>query len=190
MWWRNKSTKRFLCSALLIGVLSFLSLFCSDAQAVQIKRVQTGEVYFDADDISQVVTVQAVDQSKTIVLLNINSDVTTANAAQNTLFSALFGSNTDLMISRDGASYGVTVRYYVIEFAYGVTVQRGVSSFAPGSYTNPAYTTKDITLTSSLTDYTKAFAISQVRSALTNATASEISTVTSAVLDKDRKSVV
>jgi hypothetical protein len=185
MWRKNKLIKLFLNPACVISVAAFVFLSVSDAQAVQIKRVQTGEVYFDADDISQVVTIQAVDQSKTIVLLNINSDVTTSNATQNTLFSALFGSNTDLMISRDGASYGVTVRYYVIEFAYGVTVQRGVSSFAPGSYTNPAYTTKDITLTSSLNDYTRAFAISQVRSALTNSTASEISTVTSTVLDNN-----
>ncbi|MCM8789688.1 MAG: hypothetical protein NC916_01515, partial [Candidatus Omnitrophica bacterium] len=161
-------------------------LFTCDAYAVQIKRVQTGEIYFDADDITQVAEVESVDPSKTLVLLYVNADSTTTNNyAQCTLFTADFGSNTELVISRDGSSFGVTVRYYLIEFADGVKVLRGITSFAAGSYTNPKYTTKTISLSPSLDDYTKAFPVVQVRAGINNSATEEITTVMGTVVNNN-----
>ncbi|MEK7299303.1 MAG: hypothetical protein AAB066_05375, partial [Candidatus Margulisiibacteriota bacterium] len=165
----------------MYGVFSFVP----DAEAVQIRRVQSGEIYFDADDITQVAEINAVDTSKTLVFLYPKSDLTTANARQNVLFTGDFGSSTELVISRDGATYAVTVRYYLVEFVDGVNVRRGISSFAAGSYTNPKYTTKDILMSPSLTDYTDAIALVQVKSALTSATADEIATVAASVIDNN-----
>jgi hypothetical protein len=141
--------------------------FASAAQAVQVKRVQSGEVYFDIDDIAQVVKLKVdVDPTKAFVLLYSNVDYPGATAVQNTLISADFGSPSELIIARDAASYSVTVRYYVVEFTDGVNVLRGISSFASGSYSNPQYTTKTISLPSTLNSANDAFPIVQARCAL------------------------
>ncbi|MCX5708998.1 MAG: hypothetical protein NTY14_08560, partial [Candidatus Omnitrophica bacterium] len=173
-----------------VGILVFLgalfSLFAPpDALAVQVKRVQTGEVYFDSDDISQNVKVSAVDQTKTFILLYPYMDVSTTNNSQNTLYTADFESNSSIVVSRDGGTVACTVRYYVVEFVDGVNVQRGISSFAAGSYTNPDYTTKDITLTNSLTNYQNAFVIVQGRSNLTNYYSDQQTTVSGNLTDNN-----
>ncbi|MCX5693109.1 MAG: hypothetical protein NTX47_05445, partial [Candidatus Omnitrophica bacterium] len=177
----RKWFSRILAGCAMLAVF----LLTADAHAVQVKRVQTGEVYFDTDDIAQVSEILSVDQSKALVLLYVSSDVTALNATQNVLFSAQFSSNTELVISRDGATYGATVRYYVVEFTSGAKVSRGISSFASGSYTNAKYTTKDVSLAPSLDDYTKAVAVVQARSALTTSTADEITTIEANIQDNN-----
>ena len=159
-----------------------LSLFIPPVEAVQIARVQTGSVYFDADDISIPVGIQTVDQTKTLVILYTNADVTANTNDQSILFSAQFEADNSIVISRDGANYSVTVTYYIIEFADGVNVQRGISSFLPGVYTNTNYRIKDIDI-NTITGYVSpsqpnAFAIVQVRAAMTSNTYDEMYQVT------------
>ena len=131
------------------------------AEAVQIKRIQTGSIYFDLDDITQTVEIQQVDQTKTVVMLYQESDATATNTSGSTsmtqavLFRYQFESDTSLIISRDGANttilYGSYVKYYIMEFEDGVFVQRGISSFIAGSASNPLYTTKYVGLPTAVT---------------------------------------
>jgi len=183
MSWPRIKIKIILSLAFITTLALGMFLFSSDAEAVQIKQVQTGEVYFDADDISMPVTIAKVSQTKSIVLLYINSDTTGTAASQNILYTAQFGSDTDLIISRDGATYGGIVRFYVIEFVDGVTVQRGLSSFAAGNPSQSKYTSKDIELTTALGDYTHAVPIIQVRSGVTVSTADEITTIKATIFN-------
>ena len=179
-----RSTK-FFNKTVFISLL-FLGLFCwflprgecyqNSNGKVQIKGVQSGEVRFDYNDISQTVELTAVDDTKSIVLLYPYTDQTATNNSQNSLFVADFESHTSLVISRDGGSVACTVRYYVIEFLQGVSVQRGISSFAPGSYTNPDYISKSITLGTSV-DSARAMVLVQTKSAISTYTADQQVTI-------------
>jgi hypothetical protein len=174
-WSGRNAAKSF---AFLFGLGLLLLLFAppalTPALAVQIKNVQSGEVFFDANDITQNFRVAAVNQNKTLILLYPNVDNDVNNYTGNAMFTADFESDTGVVVSRDYASVQAWVKWYVVEFADGVTVQRGISSFAPGSYTNPDYTQKVITLPNSLTDYHNAFVIVQERAQQTNDTTEEI----------------
>ncbi|MDD5130327.1 MAG: hypothetical protein PHS66_04695, partial [Candidatus Omnitrophica bacterium] len=154
--------KNFRKIHLVLALVSILFLV-SQAQAAQVKRSQIGSVYFDTDDISQVVDIQSVNQSKTMVLLYPSPAANTSNYVGNVLFTAVFESDSKLIISRDYANVASNVTYVVVEFASGVNVQRGISAFSPGAVTNPAYTQKTITLTSDMADDYQAFAIVQAR---------------------------
>jgi DNA-binding beta-propeller fold protein YncE len=171
---------------ILAGAGVFLPL---DASAVQVKKIQRGNVYFDLDDTSIPVAIDSVDQTKSIILLYVNADSITGSsdtsASENMLFSALFESNNSIVVERAGATYGATVTYYVVEFADGVTVQRGISSFLYGSYNNPNYRIKDVTLPQSLDNFQNAFAIVQTRSAMTVSTAEEMTEVSGQILDSN-----
>ena len=127
--------------ALALAAFVWVALFCApDAQAVQVKKIQRGNVYFDVDDTSLPVAIDSVDQTKTLILLYVNADLTGATdttASQSVLFSALFEANNSIVIDRAGASYGVTVTYHVVEFADGVTVQRGSALFFTVHITTP-----------------------------------------------------
>ncbi|MCX5694714.1 MAG: hypothetical protein NT014_06325 [Candidatus Omnitrophica bacterium] len=66
MWLNFIKKFRKLPLALSLVVMLFL---VNNAQAAQVKRSQMGSVYFGSDDISQVIDIQSVNQSKTMVLL-------------------------------------------------------------------------------------------------------------------------
>ncbi|MBI5124307.1 MAG: hypothetical protein HZA72_02695, partial [Candidatus Omnitrophica bacterium] len=108
---------------IVLGVFLASSLFAPPSFAAQIKRVQTGDVYFDTDDTAATVSFDAVSQTKTLVFLYPNADSNTAELLRNTLFTAQFESDTALVISRAAGSAGCTVRYYLVEFSEGATVQ-------------------------------------------------------------------
>ena len=172
----------------LFGVAGFLLFFQAAAWAagtasgsVQIKNVQTGEVYFDNDDISYSSTITAVDQTKSIILL-YNAMDADVNATQNVSFTANFEANNSVIIQRDGATQAGTVRYYVIEFADGVYVQRGMSSFAPGAPSNSDYITKQVSLTNAA-EPANSFVLIQSRTAVTVSGADDITTITGALTD-------
>jgi hypothetical protein len=159
--------KSLLSLFLAIGFFATLFLFIPDAQAAQIKTIQQGNVYFDYDDITQVVGISTVDQGKSIILLYVNRDSGGTDISGYTQFTATFESDNTVVISRDAAGTtagcGATVCFYVVEFTEGVSVQRGVTAFQTGAVTNPKYTTKNITLNTQLTDYSNAIAIPMAR---------------------------
>ncbi len=184
------TTKLYMTLTLLAGVVAGLFLLASTADAVQIKRVQTGELYFDNDDISSSVDIQPVDLTKTIIMIYPSPESSSLTATQNTLFTPQFESESAINISRDGASAAagaaVIVKFYVIEFSDGVVVQRGISSLRPGAVTNDKWRIKDIVLPNSLqyappvagTSAGNSYAFTYVRSALTTTTSDEMATIT------------
>ena len=164
----------------------FLSLFFAlpEASAVQIKKVQTGDVYFDTDDISQTVPIQAVDQTKTLILVYPNVDYNTSNYIYNSLFTVQFEADNSIVLNRDGANTGAYVRYYIIEFTDGVFVQRGISSFIYGNYNNTAYRIKEVILPTSI-DPEKSFAVVNTRFNYTSSAYDEMTLVTGEIFDED-----
>ncbi|MBI4355439.1 MAG: hypothetical protein HY597_03170 [Candidatus Omnitrophica bacterium] len=153
-----------------IGLLGALWVAVPDASAVQVKAVYRGTMNFDADDIVLTATLpSAVDVSKSIVLVSINMSVTNNARDQNPLFIASFEDGTTVSVTRGGANQTATASWQVIEFADGVFVQRGMSSFTD------TVKIKTITLGSTF-DTTKTFPILQVNGALTTATDTEVAT--------------
>ncbi|MFA5157430.1 MAG: hypothetical protein WC532_08645, partial [Candidatus Omnitrophota bacterium] len=177
---RKRFLRRFLPALFLCAAGLFF--FTSSAEAVQIKKIQKGDIFLDADDMSATAAIQKVNQNNTMILIFPNADVNTTNRLFNVLFTALFESDTTLVVSRDYASVAVTVTYYVIEFADGVNVQRGISSFIYGAYANPAYRIKDVILPTSV-DPAKSFPIINVRCYLNSGVADEIAQVTGRIID-------
>ena len=73
---------------IIFGIVTFGLLACLSATpvwAVQVKRVQSGTIYFDADDTLALVdlTNPVTDQSKTIVLVYARVPYSTVNRDQN-----------------------------------------------------------------------------------------------------------
>jgi hypothetical protein len=164
MFTKNKNVKN---GTVIFGlfIFSFLAglLFAPpDAHAVQIKRVQSGDVYFDVDDMTTSVPIKAVTQNKSIILLYSNVDTNTSNFIYNSIFTGTFESDTSLIISRDYGNASANVRFYVLEFEDGVFVQRGASSLAYGPTSNPSCIIKDVTLPTSV-DATKSIALVNTR---------------------------
>ncbi|MFA6216169.1 MAG: hypothetical protein WDL87_00745 [Candidatus Omnitrophota bacterium] len=180
-------------SKVFFGILFLLAAVCAgiffsppDASAVQVKRVQFGDAYFDLDDMTCSVPIDAVNQSKSIILVfpNTDVDVTPVNDLENSLFTGTFESDTGLIISRDFGSVSSNARYYVIEFEDGVFVQRGTSSLVVGPISNPSCTTKNVTLPTSV-DSTKSIALVNVRWYNPNTDSDEASLVTGTLTDDD-----
>ncbi|MCM8812302.1 MAG: hypothetical protein NC924_00005, partial [Candidatus Omnitrophica bacterium] len=146
----------------LLLVSCLLALWCPPAQAVQLKRVQTGDVYFDIDDATVSVPINQLDQTKSLIFVYPNVDTNTSNFIHNSLFSGIFESDTSLIISRDYGNASANVRFYILEFEDGVFVQRGFSSMVYGPTTNTSCTTKDVVLPTSV-DATKSFVLVNTR---------------------------
>ncbi|MEI6631301.1 MAG: TRAM domain-containing protein [bacterium] len=169
--------------AVLLGLLfAGVFLLASTVQAVQIKRIQKGDIYLDVDDMSATASILPVDQSKTLILIYPNTGVNNIDLIYNNLYTVLFESDSSIVISRDFAtSVDVTITYYVIEFTDGVNVQRGISSFIYGVYQNPDYRIKDVALPVSV-DPAKSFAVVNCRSYLASSTVDEQTLVTGTVI--------
>jgi len=84
-------------SKVFFGIIFLLAAVCSgvffsppDASAVQVKRVQAGDVYFDIDDMTTSVPIKTVNQSKSLILVYANTDVNASNYIYNTIFTGTF----------------------------------------------------------------------------------------------------
>ncbi len=123
---------RFLAGwTALIAVLIW-SFWGPLAEAVQIKRIQSGIANFDTDDVVQAINLTyPVDQSKSIILLSTEADSISQQRDQNWFFVAQFEDNNTIDIERGGGTSGASVSWQVIEFVDGVSVQRGISSLQP-----------------------------------------------------------
>ncbi|MBU1998013.1 MAG: hypothetical protein KKE64_00780 [Candidatus Omnitrophica bacterium] len=127
------SKKRFLIkilklklTALLVAVIA-VACFIYPAQAVQIKRVQTGTIYFESIDIVDTATLEyKVDPTKSIILLT--SEGPTATRDGNNIYTPYFEDSSNLAIARDYGNVVGTARYHVAEFNDGVRVIHGFSS--------------------------------------------------------------
>ncbi len=131
---------------LLIGllVLFMLGALTPDAEAVQVKRVQRGIANFDTDDVAALASLTySVDQTKSIILLNVSGD-SVSNNDQNWFYTADFADNTSISIDRAGGNSPSSVVWQVIEFADGVTIQRGIT--VVNGTNNSAGKQKSITL--------------------------------------------
>ena len=138
------SNARLWTPLALTGIFFFvLGLIAPSADAAQIKRVQRGVAVFDSTDITNSIPLDYnVDMSKSVILISVANQGNSANSGrydQNLFFTAQFEDSGDLSIDRAGVTGATTqgyagVHWEVIEFASGVTVQRGISSMqAKGS---------------------------------------------------------
>ncbi|MFA6384701.1 MAG: hypothetical protein WCY10_04955, partial [Candidatus Omnitrophota bacterium] len=174
---------RFILSGffLVLGFLSGIFFSPPDASAVQIKRMQQGDSYFDTDDMTVSVPIKDVVQSKAFILLYVNTD-TVSGTLCNSLFSATFEADNSLIISRDYYVGAASVRYYIVEFEDGVFIQRGSSSLPYGPEANPACTTKNVSLPVSV-DVSKSVAIVNTRWYMARNDSDEGSLVTASLID-------
>ncbi|MDD5730519.1 MAG: hypothetical protein PHN57_05275, partial [Candidatus Omnitrophica bacterium] len=163
MYTKIKNSKAYFGFIIAVcGLLSGIFFSPPDAQAVQIKRVQSGYCYFDIDDMQASVPIQAVDQDKSLILVYPNVDPNASNFIYNSIFTGSFESDTSLTIARDYGNTSCSVRYYIVEFNDGVFVQRGFSSLVYGPTSNPSCVTKNVTLPTSV-NTANAFALVQTR---------------------------
>ncbi|MFH1799909.1 MAG: hypothetical protein ABH891_03530, partial [Candidatus Omnitrophota bacterium] len=119
-------------------VLAFL-VAAPEAEAVQIKRVIQGTESFLGDDVSNSVSLglgagDYVDTSKAFIYITSSSP--TATQDQYIFFYAYFEDGQNINITR-GTSTTTTsnVAWYVVEFVDGVSVQRGLTSWAKNDLT-------------------------------------------------------
>ncbi len=125
-------------AGITLGVL--LAVFsCASAEAVQIKQVQSGWVRFAAADATKTVTLTkpngvAVDPLKSISMINPTGGYGTSSPTssdKNYFFTSALASSgidTTLTIQRPaGPTVAMMVYWQVVEFASGVSVQRGAT---------------------------------------------------------------
>ncbi|MFH1189768.1 MAG: hypothetical protein V1682_03680, partial [Candidatus Omnitrophota bacterium] len=170
--------KKIVLGLVLLGVLcTFLT---PSALAVQIKRVQSGTIYFDSNDTVNTEDLSYdVDQSKSIILIYARVRANTANRDQNYLFTSWFEDNGAILVERAGGTDSARVDWYVLEFEDGVRVVRGVSTM------KDTVVTKDIDIPPPAIDTTKTFTILQRRAAYANQTYSEGLLGTASIVDGD-----
>lgn len=112
-----------------IAVIALTALFTPTAEAAVLRSLQT-------NTITQTVAVQNiaitnVDTTKTFVLChNLTNSSNPSNRVTCELTAA-----TNLRISSGAANASETVRWWVVEFASGVSVQRGLQAIAAGAAT-------------------------------------------------------
>ncbi|MBU2035425.1 MAG: GPI anchored serine-threonine rich family protein, partial [Candidatus Omnitrophica bacterium] len=158
--------KKILIRMILLGLSAGFFCFISNAQAVQIKRVQTGELSFDSVDIVDTATLAyPVNTTSSLVLVTSSSVASTRDG--NNLFTPYFEDNENVAVARDYANVAAITRYHVIEFADGVRVTQGFSSM------NKDTRDKTITLPHSV-DSANAFVIVYTRGYITTNADTEV----------------
>jgi hypothetical protein len=108
---------------------------CSQAEAVQIKKVHRGVANLDAgDSLASVAIGTTVEPTKTLVLVTAAPTNTTANntGERNFFVVAQLSGNDSIQIERGGGDVAISVAWQAIEFSEGVRVQTGISSLAKG----------------------------------------------------------
>ncbi len=109
------------------GSLFILCLTWSlSAGAAVVKSVQTGTVTMNP--ATQTVTVTSVNTAKTFVICQ--SDTGGTNTASTTRATCELTNSTTFTITVSAAVAAQTVRWYVVEFFSGVSVQRGLTNLA------------------------------------------------------------
>jgi len=107
------------CSWLLASSL-FLA---TAAQAAPVKSTQTGTTLLNAGATSRIVTLPAeVDPGKAFLVFGLSES---SNQPQNGNVSGQLTGRKTLSFERSGSSGVVTINWHVVEFAGGVSVQRG-----------------------------------------------------------------
>jgi len=98
------------------------------AQAAQIKRVLRGQAAVPSTDAVMTVALgTSVDMNKSFIL----TTTSTADAdPQIALITPSFDDSSTLLLQRGLDGTAATVEYMVVEFASGVTVQRGATTFS------------------------------------------------------------
>ncbi|MCM8801384.1 MAG: GPI anchored serine-threonine rich family protein, partial [Candidatus Omnitrophica bacterium] len=160
----RKGKKRFSSLVLICGFLTGIFLFISQAEAVQIKRVQKFTGSFDSDETYKSLSLTySVDLNKTIILITQRHALDVAREG-NCYVTPYFEDNYTVGLLRDYANAVENITGYVIEFNDGVKVYRGFTSMTD--------TTKEkyITLPETILNVTqRAFPIIYVRANLSRA---------------------
>lgn len=128
----------------LVLVLSLAST--TGVSAAILKSIQTNATSITAlTDVS----ITAVNMSRTFVICQ--SDTGGANNNATVRATCELTSTTNLRITPGNTVSAETVRWYVVEFYSGVTVQRGVTSMGTSATANAAITAVDLSKTFVLT---------------------------------------
>ncbi|MGD2246165.1 MAG: Calx-beta domain-containing protein, partial [Candidatus Aminicenantes bacterium] len=121
-----------LQKTLCFSVLALFFFFPSAVYSSNVSSVQTGEFSVSASSTSGSTTITSVaDMGKTLLFYSLreNEDEPRDGSCRVWLSSA----NT-ISASRTSYENSITIRYYVVEFDSGVTVQRGNTSISSGTY--------------------------------------------------------
>src|SRR3989338_3343497 len=98
------------------------------AQAAQIKRVIRGQAaVLSTDAVTTVALGTSVEMNKSFILTTTS---TAENDPQIALITPSFDDSSTLLLQRGLDGTAATVEYMVVEFASGVTVQRGATTFS------------------------------------------------------------
>ncbi|MFC1646418.1 hypothetical protein ACFL2Y_04500, partial [Candidatus Omnitrophota bacterium] len=154
------------------------ALDTKQAEAVQIKKVQTDDKYIPDDSTGEVIELleDVEDTKKTMVLLT-NSNGTSGDDG-NELFTPYFEDVGNVAVARERGSNDGYVRYHAVEFVEGVKVLHGFSSMSFGLHN------KEITLTETV-DVRKSFVLVYTRGNIPTTTDTEAWIVKADLIDGD-----
>jgi len=135
-------------SNLILSLVLFLllSIGTQTASAAVLQSVQSGTAVISDGNASSSVTISSVDLSKSFLVFSVRHNVASPAGGH---ISGQLTSSTNIDFLRVGTNTDVTVEWTVVQFASGVTVQRGSELLD--------VTTKNATLTS--TDLARSFPI-------------------------------
>ncbi|MCQ9204771.1 MAG: hypothetical protein NG737_00435, partial [Omnitrophica bacterium] len=119
----------FFAKIIILEGFVFLPFFLPKAQAVQVKKVQSGIVEFSAEDIARIVSIREVDTSKTIILISVE---TASTHDYGSFFVPDFYDSKTIYVSRSKKEKPAKIGWTIIEFDEGVFVQRGSSDVPEG----------------------------------------------------------
>src|SRR5216684_909000 len=119
------------CFSFCRGLLALCVMWSFSAGAAVLKSVQTGTT--PMNPAVQSVPITAVNTATTLVICQNDTGGTGSNAT--TLATCELNSAITLTITTNVADAALTVRWYVVEFLSGVSVQRGLTSLAGGTLT-------------------------------------------------------
>lgn len=109
------------------AVLNYASATSANAKPMvsPLKSMQSGTVAFSTTDTSKDVTITSVNTSKAFLMFSFSSAATDADDG---MIMGVMTNATTLTFSRAASGSAVSVSWYVAEYEYGVSVQRGTST--------------------------------------------------------------
>jgi len=152
----------------LIGVFLVMLIFIPETDAVSIKTVQRGRVSIGAQERAGTADINAVDVSKSILVVTNFATKNTADDEQAALCTAEFSSDSQIYVTRnDGGGNSTNAEYMVVEFNDNVNVQGGYSKIAYNSDGRGVYL-------GSAVDTSKSFIIATTLSPVTHSYKSDM----------------